>query len=370
LAEKAIIDNLTERAIIKSFEYLKKTNFSDRYLDPHAIKRIARDIFHLNESDSNVQKRIEELCKSGILIAIPPCESKQSSGKLAQNPGESKNRIKNRIYRLNDNIEFEYASGPLPSETKSVEIPAEIRRKHTSDLKEAIRTWISSYSEPKVGNPFQEAYAYRKEIELCEDHPLFMDLTNHLSLPEYEVCSKWEKYKLNIETLEKDKWILLHSIEDKIQECFGGLDLRFIPDSEYGMEDYYCTFIHVATYYLILNLCGRVKDEEAWDAYEHAIYDTKANTKLIENGSIKWALKMEGDIIQVPKEKQDILMKGIDNYILFLENIEKSSLIANGKDIMREVNALRQERDAMIRELKDALLHFSFPGDCKYLVGS
>jgi hypothetical protein len=368
MVEEVIIKHLIDIAIIKSFDYAKETKFYEGCLCAGAIKDIVKKEILIDEKDTLVQKRIEILFDRNILIAALSCESEQSPNHSSYLSVESKGKAKNRSYKLNANIKFKYTGRSLPPESKSIEIPAEIRGRHTSDLKEAIQAWITSYPEPKVGNPFEEAYRYRNEIEQCEKHPLFADLSNHLS--DYEVCSKWEKYKLNIETLERDKWLLLRLIEGKIQECFSGLDLRFIPDSEYGMEDYFCTFIHIAAYHLILDLSGRVAGEDAWNAYSDAIYQTKSNTKLIENGSIQWALKMEGEILQVPKEKQDILMKGIDNYIRFLENIEDSSLIAKGKDIMSEVNALRRERDAMIKELKDALFHFSFPGDCRYLVGS
>ncbi len=386
MVEETIIDNLIDRAIIEALQFAAKREIiSADALRAKGIKDIIKCEFKLkNANYDNIQKKIENLCKEGILIGSPPCESKLLSRISESTPSElntspemsgsslvkSKKRLRNRTYKLNRELKFVYTCGPVPLEIDSNQIPSDIRRNHTEELKKAINAWITYFPEPKIGDPFKESEAYKKSIVSCENHLLFPDLSKHLPSPNYEVCSKWETYKTNLEKLEKEKWALLCSVENEIKKCFCGLKLSFLPNSDCGIKDYYCTFINVSTYLIILCLSGKEEDESAWYSYQSALYDTKHNTKMVENDSILWAYKMEGEIVQVPKKERDLLIKGIDNYIAFLENIPNSEFISKGKNIVTTAKELQLERDAMIKELKDALFIYSFPGDCRYLTGS
>lgn len=334
MVEEVVIDNTNDKAIVKSFDYADGMPISARALNAGGIKNIVKDIFKLSDTDTNIQKRIDELCKRKILVGSPPCELKERSGKLALSAKENESdaerqksttrKAKKRTYKLNNEIRLKFVCGPLPSEIESEKIPTEVRRLHTAELKKVIDAWIDFSPEPKTGNPYKEANAHKKGIEFCENFLLFPDLKNHLPILNYCVCSKWEEYKENLEKLEKKKRELMYSIENEINGCFCGLELRFIPDLENDIHDYECNLIQLATYILVLDLGGRIAGEDAWDNYRSNLNDIKHNTKFVENESIQWAAKMEGGIIQVPKEEKDRLVRGIDNLYRFIEDIPDS----------------------------------------------
>lgn len=358
MIEEIEINNVIDKAILAALKWAEKIK-DQKGLSSGAIKKIVKEIIGLDEKDTNVQKRIDTLHKKKILIDLAPSKSKKA---------------KNLSYRINEELIFNYTCEPLPIENESLinEVPEEICREHTSELKEAIRAWIAFFPEPKPEWILKlEEIPHPYGVELCEEHLLFPDLINHLPHVDCNVCSKWEAYKADLKELEEMDEALLISIMNKILECFKGLNLRFIAGQGYSISDYECNLIHEYIYHLVLDLGGKVPSEDAFDLYGIILSKFKEKAKLREDDpiSICWVTGTT-ELIRVPKRDREILIGGISNFITFLENIDKSELFAKGKDMITRVNSLREERNAMIRELNGTLFYHSFPGDCKYLLGS
>jgi hypothetical protein len=74
--------------------------------------------------------------------------------------------------------------------------------------------------------------------------------------------------------------------------------------------------------------------------------------------------------IIVPEEKRDLLIAGVENFKILVEDIiEKPYVKKEGKEIMKMINDMERNRNEMIRELQDALQYYTFSGECKYLAG-
>jgi hypothetical protein len=118
MVERVLISNPIDKTIIKSFDKAVKG-----ILERKAIIKLVKQ--ETNEKEPNIAKRIEKMSKKEYLI-----------------------RVARGLYRLDTEVEFELAGESLPSEEGSGEIPAEMRRKHTSDLKEAIKVWKGCVPKP------------------------------------------------------------------------------------------------------------------------------------------------------------------------------------------------------------------------------
>jgi hypothetical protein len=101
------IDNVIDKAIIKAFEYSKSKSIPGRRLAAGGIKNIVKETFLINDEE-DVQARIRVLHKREILIEVKPSQPRKDTKKT---------------YALNEDMEFNYVCGPLPTEVGSKEIP-------------------------------------------------------------------------------------------------------------------------------------------------------------------------------------------------------------------------------------------------------
>ena len=332
MVDRVLIGNSIDKAIIMSFD-----KADSGILPRKAIIKLVKQ--ETNEKEPNIAKRIEKMSKNQYLI-----------------------RLSRGLYRLNTEIEFELAGESLPSG----EIPAEMRRKHTSDLKEAIKIWKGCVPKPTCEYDLGEVL---EAIKTSENHPLFPDLRNHLP----DICTKWKDYKDELIKLGGMKSALLDAIKCEVLKCFYGLDLRFVfpedydYDYEYELRDFESVPLHDYVYGNILAL-AQSGDEDQWAGYNkyQKILDRFKDDPIIDKGSsAQW-----GDSavhVRVPKELRPILAGGVNRFRSFFEDVEKSELMNMGNDITKKVETLQQKRDDLIRELDLLLYHSSFPGDCKYL---
>jgi hypothetical protein len=97
----------------------------------------------------------------------------------------------------NWNLEY---TGISASNSVTIEVPDDIRRNHTTDLKGAIRNWIEYFPRPThnftIVNKdsldsmtnidesinYSKSKPYQPDITTCEQHPLFHDLKNRMCL--------------------------------------------------------------------------------------------------------------------------------------------------------------------------------------------
>jgi hypothetical protein len=272
-----------------------------------------------------------------------------------------------RAYAVNANMDFNYICGLLPNEIQQKVVPPEILRHHSEGLKDAIQQWIASFPAPNAGYPFDPDNKYQDGIKKCQDHLLFMDLENHLPEMGYKVWRDWGKYKEDLLKLQMMKEDLLVIIKNDISKCFKGIKLIFISTDE-GMGPYQCYMVQKILYNLVLDLSGRISGEEANDNYIDAIWGFKDHSEIIEKDMIMW--KIVDTFIIVPKEKRDLLIAGVENFKILVEDtIEKPYVKKEGKEIMRKIKDMERNRSELIGELQDALQYYTFPGECKYLAG-
>ena len=332
MVDRVLIGNSIDKAIIMSFD-----KADSGILPRKAIIKLVKQ--ETNEKEPNIAKRIEKMSKNKYLI-----------------------RVARGLYRLSTDVEFEFAGECLPSEEGSGEIPAEMRRKHTSDLKEAIKVWKGCDPKPTCEYDLGEVL---EAIKTSENHPLFPDLRNHLP----DICTKWKDYKDELIKLGGMKSALLEAIKCEVLKCFYGLDLRFVSDSdnEYELRDFESVPLHDYVYDNILAL-AQSGDEDQWAGYNkyQKTLDRYKDDPIIDKGSS--ALWGDPAVhVRVPKELRPILAGGVNRFRSFFENIEKSELMNMGIDIAKKVETLQLTRVNLIRELDLLLYHSSFPGDCKYL---
>ena len=327
---EVVISNPIDKAIIKSFDRADKG-----ILERKTIIKLAKQ--ETNEKEPNIAKRIEKMSKKEYLI-----------------------RVARGLYRLDTEVEFELAGERLPSG----EIPTEIRREHTSDLKDAIKVWKGCVPKPTCEYDLGEVL---EAIKTSENHPLFPDLRNHLP----DICTKWKDYKDELIELGGMKSALLEAIKCEILKCFFGLDLRFVfpedYDYEYELRDFESAPLHDYVYDNILAL-AQSGDQDQWAGYyeyQKTLDRFRHDPIIDKGGSALW-----GDPVvhvRVPKDLRTILAGGVNRFRSFFEDVEKSELMNMGNDITKKIETLQHKRDNLIMELDMLLYHSSFPGDCKYL---
>ena len=246
---EVVISNPIDKAIIKSFDKADKG-----ILERKAIIKLAKQ--ETNEKEPNIAKRIEKMSKNKYLI-----------------------RVDRGLYRLDTEIEFELAGEHLPSG----EIPAEMRRKHTSGLQEAIKVWKGCVPKPTCEYDLVEVL---EDIRASENHLLFPDLRNHLP----DICTKWKDYKDELIKLGGMKSALLDAIKCEVLKCFYGLDLRFVYpedyDYEYELRDFESVPLHDYVYGNILAL-AQSGDEDQWAGYNkyQKTLDRFKDDPIIDKGS-------------------------------------------------------------------------------------
>jgi hypothetical protein len=355
LTQVADIKNHTDRAIIESFKYAESKHLGKGILFAGAIKKIVGEKYSIAD-DEVVQSRIRTLHKRGILKEIRP------------NPSS---KDKRKQYVLNEEFEYKYICGPLPSEGKSIEIPVEVRRHHTENLHEAIKTWIVSFPEPKAEFLYGQdtGHINRYNFKICESDILFCDLKNHLPQMGCSTLDDWLRYKQDTIGLEKLKDKLLLSIMEKISECFRGFKLMYVSDQDHGINDHECYLLPKLIYDLVFDFGGRVPGQEAYDNHEMCVTQLQENTELVDKNSAIWRLKGVGEMIRVPREEREKLEEGITSFMNLVDNIMITELIRTGKDIMRKVEELKKMKEGMIKDLKDLLQYYCFQGECNYLSG-
>jgi hypothetical protein len=351
MTEVVDIDNVIDKAIIKSLEYMCGKHGA-KGLIAGAIKDTVKEKFEIH-SEEEVQSRIRELHKRGILVEVKPSQTRKDT---------------KRVYALNKNMDFSYICGLLPKECESREIPVEMRKHHSVILQEAIKNWIAYFPLPKAGHPFDPDGRYQDDIRECQSHSSYADLENHLPEMGYNVCKEWRKYKEDLLKLQKMKERLLSLVENEIAKCFIGLKLRFIYNSDDGIGNYECVHIQKMLYNLVLDLSGRIPGAEAYDNYNDTIWAFQEHSSILEGDTIMW--KITDVFIIVPRDKLNALKVGIEKFEILVENIiVKPHLIKEGKEIIEKVKNLQNDKEKMIGELEDALQYYTFPGDCKYLAG-
>jgi hypothetical protein len=351
LNEVIDIDNVIDKAIIKSLEYMCGKHGAKGLL-AGAIKDTVRDKFGI-QNEEDVQSRIRELHKRKILVEVFSSQERKD---------------KKRVYGLNKNMEFNYICGLLPKECESRQVPIDVRRHHSVGLQEAIRNWIAYFPAPNAGFPFDPDARYQDDIKECQNHLLFADLENHLPEMGYNVCKEWRKYKEDLLKLQKMKERLLSLVENEIAKCFIGLKLWFIYNSYDGIGNYECAHIQKMLYNLVLDLSGRIPGAEAYDNYNDIIWGFQEHSSILKGKTIIW--KGIDVFITVPGDKLNALEVGIGKFKLLVEDIiAKPHLIKEGKEIVEKVKRLQDDREKMTIELEDALQYYVIPGDCKYLAG-
>lgn len=353
LTQVVDIDNVNDKAIIKSFEHAKSTPIGKGILVASAIKKIVNETYSIDDAEV-IQSRIRVLHKQGILIEVPPSEYRKD---------------KRKQYRLNEEFEYNYVCGPLPKEIRSKEIPIDVRRDHTEKLKKIVETWIKFFPTPEAGYPSYAAPKYQENIKKIQDLLLYPDLENHLPEMGYKVWSEWRDFKKELAEcgkMEKDLYAL---VKKEVSKCFDGMQLRFISSEEYSIRDYDCYLLDTILYNTVLDYSGRIFDYDAYPKLREWVDDLRENTVLHSDNSAIWELRGRGELIRVPKEMYESLNQGKDRFLELLENIENSHLLKPGRELIKKVRILNRNREMMITELEEILHYYCFPGECKYLSG-
>jgi hypothetical protein len=361
------VDNLIDKAIIKSFDKAEKG-----MLPRKTIIRMVKKL--IGENEPVIAKRIENMSKESCKYLM---------------------RTSKGIYKLNPEIEFKPIGELLPPEAKIVEVSSEIMAEHAVDLKKAIKNWIEN--TPEI--PYDEnSNQFYEKVEKCERYPLFKDLSNHLPESGYDICQRWEKIKKSVKEVDRKKEELLKLIEKNISYIFQGLSLKFVRRYS-NLNNYECSLPFLIYESVIYTRIGVIKvyrkyegvsDEEdelvrfakEVNQYESHFYITKDRLSDMiifeKEDSIIWGETEEifnkgpyiklWECIRVPKKDIDILRKSIYKAIsVYAEpTSEMEKTIAA---IIAEVDQLEQDREYLRGELQDSLYCKIFLGECKYLGG-
>jgi hypothetical protein len=356
MAKKEMVYDIIDKAIIQCFGDTEN-------LQRKTIIKKARKL--CNKREANISKRVEARQKEPKNYLI---------------------RVSSGIYKLNPEFNFIFGREPLLSEAKDIAISSEGREAHTLVLKEAIENWINNFPNP----PHLEN-AYLRLVEKCEDHLWFSDLCNHLPASGFDVLEKWQKYKKDVQDLDKFERDLSKMMEQDISKIFDGLELRFVENYNSLESDCQCSLPHlilrraIEREVLDLNDSMRLEDAETKEKYEEIMDDINGalsnlaydeelikEMPLIEKGnSLLWGFEPENwppsiQILRLPKRDKEAFMRGKDQAISYF--IHPPSEIRNKvSELGRELKRLGQERENMLKELKRLLYCQCFSGDCRYL---
>ncbi len=373
MAEEVTISNKVEAAIIKSFDYWK--------LEKLPRQKIIIRVHKLTgESEGNIAKRITKLKNMNYLI-------------WHERYGEKTKEEKKRwgVYSVNAKYEFKFECEQLPSEVKPIEdkyieIPLKNREDHTKRLKDAIENWISNFPNP----PHLEK-AFPRLVEKCEDHLWFSDLYNHLPASGFDVLEKWEKYKKDIQDLDKFESDLSKMMQQDISKIFDGLELRFVESYNSLESDCQCSLPHlilrraIESEVLNINAMVKLKNAETGEKYEEIMEDTNSAYSILEyedeliekmpliekDDSLLWGFEPENlppsiQILRLPKRDKEAFMRGKDQAISYFIHPPPTIKI-KASELGTELKRLVQERENMLKELKRLMQCQCFSGDCRYL---
>lgn len=364
MVEEVEIHDSVDKAILFSFDRMRS-----KVLQRKIIVKAVRE--YTNKDGAAINKRIEKMEKNKYLI-----------------------RISRGIYERNQEIIFDLGDSLSPI-IEAKNIPTELRKIHTDDLKEAIKLWIKYFPTSYYDCGCLEHYT-SLSIENCEQHLLFQDLTNHL--PHINnLCEEWSNYKSEMEDLERIKKGLFNSLEARISKCFEGLDLEFAPCLGYACYGYNigefgdpprCDAIPCYVYFYILEslLEGTARssllkelgasqttmvDPDSENEFDYTAYSeyyasiSSYQSLGLPRYEILRYLGYDGK--EAPKEICDKLDKAHIIFLEFFFAIGNSEFMDIGKDIVVKVSLLNQKRNKIIAELQQVLFYPSFPGDCEYL---
>jgi hypothetical protein len=338
-------------------------------LTRRAIVQLAKNL--IGKSEPTIAKRVEKMSSGSFKYLI---------------------KISRGIYKLNPDIKFSFTGERLPPEAKIIEISPKIRAEHTKELKPTIENWIESFPKVPESENFHE---FRLEVKKCESFPLFKDLFMHLSKSDYDISQNWERFKNDIDELERDKKAALGIIEKSTSDIFKGLRLTFVKRYN-NLRDYECACAHLIYSNLIYVRLGISKvnrkyplcsDEEEYDKYQHELDKFEAwscmvkdrlNEMLIfgEDDSVIWGedntifdrypYPERWECIRVPAKDIESLKKGKDEATSFF-SVLTPEIDRSINEIVERMIRLEDERKAIMDELQDSLYCKSFQGECKYL---
>jgi hypothetical protein len=345
-----LIDNL-EKAIIKSFP--KK----DSKLQLKIITKKVNESLGKRLSSDRVRKRLNKLEKNKYIT-----------------------RTSRGIYALNPIYDLDTEDGePLSLKSEPIEIPLELRKTHTLELRAAIENWIKHFpNPPHLDNTYSR---FSASIKKCEGHLLFDDLCNHLLASGFDILNKWENYKDEVKNLEILENHLLEMMELNISEIFDKLPIRFVNNYTSLYADYQCSIPRLVLdhilkdYALNLKMKNAQTDEEAEAINNEWILpiDFIADPPLLENGdSIIWGhpeIQVPCcQLLRIPNKDKDAFLLGKQRAMAFITH-PPPEIESGIRKIADKMKQLGQEREAILKELKSSLYCQCFSGECRYLGG-
>jgi hypothetical protein len=362
MGEKVQINDPTDWAIIQSFYLAEK-----HILMLKKIVSVVRE--SSDKKDKAIEARIRKLVEKNYLVKCGVTSEKdrisEEDSKVKRNPG---------LYGLNERLEFEYTGIPANIRTASAEVPDEIRRNHTTDLKEAIKIWLKYIPEPKYnihpsGNlqprPVIDADVnannlatnpYDADITMSEQHILFSDLNNHLPGIGCDAYAMWEIYKKELTSLNELQEKLLELTAAEIEKWLSR-NVFFYKIEFHGSEKIGYNFAAI----IIPLLMKYVKGDRS--EVEFLLCTIPSNLCL------KMRLlspKLLQECINSPRRDQ--FREELTTFAMIVEWITGKKMIMKSiENILAKIDDLSQKKSIIIKELGAALLYSSFPGDCQYL---
>lgn len=260
---------------------------------------------------------------------------------------------------------------------------------HTSNLMDAIKIWLENFPKPPGSD---NSIFFFNKVKDCEKHPLYSDLRNHLPQSGFDVCSRWEQYKSDVEELDKTKKDLLTSLQKAISDILPDLELKFVEFYDLmgaydydppRLNDFECSIPRLIFKSLLFELdidneklkATKTRDEEEeiqisiMRIYEiwNWIEDRVKNLPIMEkDNSVIWGKDDDMELIRVPKKDSNSLHQGKDSAVLlFLKGSDNINRIRG--NIFKCNKLLEQEREQLIKELEKSLYCQLFSGKCRYL---
>lgn len=358
MAEKVEINDPVDWAIIQSFYRAEK-----HILMLKKIVSIVRE--SSDKKDKTIEARIGKLVDKNYLVKkIEAIEGNHDTGssEVKRRPG---------LYGLNESLEFEYTGVPLTL----IEVPADIRRSHTNELKGAIKDWIKHFPEPTYSSLGKEAYIdlskdndkymdplrlnpYVSDIAYCEQHLLFSDLGNHLPNVGCDVFPKWEKYKRDLTELNEMHRAFLAAITTEVEEwlhLFMPFYIHEIPRSDTIPRDIASIICPLLLRFISLD---KLINETFLSNPIPCLTGRKTSTDL----------KKMLDIIKSPNRDRLDERKDLAPFTGIVERIlQKKEIMKSANEFAAKIRDIEIERSTMMRDLENALFYTSYPGECRYL---
>jgi hypothetical protein len=326
-----------DKAIIMSLKSQPGVKLSSSQIKEYTNKFI-------KTTRSAVYKKIERMRESEFLL----CE-KDKSG--------------NYIHWLNPEIDFILEGPPLRFLKNPIEGATSAQVEHTSDLKEAIRTWIDNLAEPNP-NFLGKAKGsdYSSVIDACENHVLFRDLSNHLPAMGIKVCEQWKEYKFDYYGLLVLKMNLLSALITGISGCFEGLKFDFTYNGKEYPSNHMYRLFSLYFYEIVINL---VSGNDV-DHYDELISEDENDFLVFakDGDHIIWG--EDGFSLRSPSKDQALLEACLKKFLVFSKNIPNSEFMVMGKDTIAKVDQMKSERENILAKLKEAMLYAYFRGRCQY----